>query len=67
MLNFISSLTYNFGSQDFGGQDVKNMGTGAAIMHTLADLVWLVIIVAIVRLLLEVAINIARIAQRSKQ
>lgn len=66
VLNFISSLTYNFGSQDFGGQDVKNMSTFAGIMHTISDLVWLIVIVAIVRLALELAINVARIAQRNK-
>ncbi|HWC23150.1 MAG TPA: DUF4282 domain-containing protein [Flexivirga sp.] len=66
VLNFISKLTYNFGSQDFGGQDVKNMSTFSGIMHTLSDLVWLIVIVAIVRLALELAINVARIAQRNK-
>ncbi|GGB30739.1 hypothetical protein GCM10011492_21540 [Flexivirga endophytica] len=66
VLNFISKLTYNFGSQDFGGQSVKNMSTFSGIMHTISDLVWLVVIVAIVRLALELAINVARIAQRSK-
>ncbi|WP_265442920.1 DUF4282 domain-containing protein [Flexivirga meconopsidis] len=66
VLKFLSNLFYNFGSQDFAGQSIKNMSTGSAVMHTLADLVWLIIVVAIVRLLLEVAINIARIAQRSR-
>ena len=66
VINFISELAYNFGSQDFGGTSVRNMGTFAAIVHSIADLALLVVIVAIVRVVLELAVNVARIAQRNK-
>jgi len=66
VINFISQLTWNFGSQDFGGTSVKNMGTLSAIVHSLADLALLIVIVAFVRVILELATNVARIAQRNK-
>ncbi|MBB2893965.1 DUF4282 domain-containing protein [Flexivirga oryzae] len=66
VINFISQLTWNFGSQDFGGTSIKNMGTMSAIVHSLADLALLVVIVAFVRVILELATNVARIAQRNK-
>ncbi|MFC6704959.1 DUF4282 domain-containing protein [Flexivirga alba] len=66
VLNFISNLIYNFGSEDFGGTSVKHMSTFSGIVHTITDLVWLIVIVAIVRLALELAINVARIATRNK-
>lgn len=66
VLHFISNLIYNFGSESFGSTDVKHMSTFSAIVHSITDLVWLIVIVAIVRLALELAINVARIAQRSK-
>ncbi|RNI25436.1 DUF4282 domain-containing protein [Flexivirga caeni] len=65
-INFISNLIYNFGSEDFGGTHVKHMSTIAAIFHSLADLAWLVVIIAVVRVLLELAVNVTRIARRSK-
>jgi len=66
VINFISQLTWNFGSQDFGGTSVKNMSTSSAIVHSLADLALLIVIVAFVRVVLELATNVARIAQRNK-
>lgn len=66
VINFISQLTYNFGSQDFGGTSVDNMSTLSAIVHSVADLAMLVVIVAIVRVLLELAVNVTRIAQRNR-
>ena len=66
VLNFISNLVYIFGSEDFGGAHVKHMSTFSAIVHSITDLVWLIVIVAIVRLALELAINVARIATRTK-
>lgn len=66
VLHFISNLIYNFGSEDFGDAEVKHMSTFSAIVHTITDLVWLVVVVAIVRLALELAINVARIATRNK-
>jgi hypothetical protein len=66
VLHFISNLIYNFGSEDFGDAEVKHMSTFSAIVHTITDLVWLIVIVAIIRLALELAINVARIATRNK-
>ncbi len=65
VLHFLSNLFYNFGSQDFGGASVKNMGTGSAIVHTVTDLVWLVLVVGVVRIVLELSLIVARIAQRA--
>ncbi|TWP37906.1 DUF4282 domain-containing protein [Leekyejoonella antrihumi] len=65
VLHFLSNLFYNFGSEDLGGgASIKHMGTGTAIVNTVTDLVWLVLVVGVVRILLEVALNIARIARR---
>lgn len=66
VLHFLSNLVYNFGSEDFGNTSVKHMGTGSALIHTLTDLVWLVLVVGVTRLLLELAVHVARIAGRSK-
>ena len=66
VLKFLANTIHNFGSTDYGGADVKNMGTFDAVMHLLADLVWLVVVVAIARILLELAVNVARIAQRKR-
>ena len=66
VLKFLANTIHNFGSTDYGGADVKNMGTFDAVMHLFADLVWLVVVVAIARILLELAVNVARIAQRKR-
>lgn len=62
VLNFISNLTYYWGST--GGY--SNMGAFSALLHTLADVVWLVFFIIVVRLVLELALNIAKIAGRDK-
>ncbi|MEO8850863.1 MAG: DUF4282 domain-containing protein [Allobranchiibius sp.] len=66
VLNFLSNLVYNFGSETSGNISIKHMGTGSALIHTLTDLVWLVLVVGIARILLELAVNVARIASRDK-
>ena len=66
VLNFLSNLVYNFGSQTSGNISIKHMSTGSALMHTLTDLVLLVLFVGIARILLELAVNVARIANRAK-
>lgn len=63
VLKFLANTIHNFGSTDFGGADLKNMGTFDAVMHLFADLVWLVLVVAIVRIVLELAINVAKLAK----
>lgn len=64
VLNFLANTIHNFGSTDFGGAEVKNMGTFDAVMSLFADLVWLVLVVAIARILLELAVNVAKIAKK---
>lgn len=66
VLNFISDLTYYWGSSGSGQYHIDNMSGGTAFIRTVTSLVLLVIFVGVFRLLLELAINIARIAQRDK-
>ena len=66
VLHFLSNLVYNFGSEQFGNASIKHMGTGSALIHTLTDLVALVLTVGVTRLLLELAVHVSRIAGRSK-
>ena len=67
VLHFLANQVYNFGSEDFGSTSVKHMGTGSALVHLLADLVWLVLVVGGARIVLELAVNVARIAQRDRK
>ncbi len=67
VLSFLSNLVYNFGSQTSGNISIKHMGTGSALIHTLTDLVLLVLVVGVARILLELAVNVARIANRDKK
>lgn len=67
VLHFLSNLVYNFGSEDAGNYSIKHMGTGSALIHTLTDLVWLVLVVGVARVLLELAVNVAKIAGRDKK
>ena len=67
VLHFLSNLVYNFSSESVGsGVSIKHMGTGSALIHTLTDLVALVLTVGVTRLLLELAVHVARIAGRHK-
>ncbi|NYJ73166.1 DUF4282 domain-containing protein [Allobranchiibius huperziae] len=67
VLHFLSNLVYNFGSQGVGnGVSIKHMSTGSALIHTLTDLVALVLTVGVTRLLLELAVHVSRIAGRTK-
>lgn len=61
VLKFLANTIHNF--SDIPGTGVKQMGTFDAILHLFADLVWLVLIVAIVRIVLELAINVAKLAK----
>lgn len=63
VLNFISNLTYYWGT-GYGGY--SNMGGGSAFFHTIADIIWLLFFIITVRIVLEVALNIAKIAGREK-
>lgn len=63
VLNFISNLTYYWGT-GYGGY--SNMSGGSAFFHTIADIIWLLFFIIAVRILLEVALNIAKIAGRDK-
>lgn len=67
VLHFLSNLVYNFGSEDAGTYSIKHMSTGSALIHTLTDLVWLVLVVGVARILLELAMNVAKIAGRDKK
>lgn len=66
VLRFISDLVYNFGSDSIGGLpgSLRHMGTGTAIITTITQLVSLVVVIIVARLLLELAIHVARIAHR---
>ena len=66
VLNFITNLTYYWGNTSYAGGSYSNMGGGSAFFHTIADLIWLLFFIIAVRILLEVALNIAKIAARSK-
>lgn len=63
VLDFISVLANAWGSQDFGGTDVRNMGGFEATMATLSGLVWMIFVVVVSRLIFELCINIARMAR----
>ncbi|AKU18417.1 DUF4282 domain-containing protein [Luteipulveratus mongoliensis] len=68
-LRFVTAISHAFGKQpvDGGGQGgLKNMGTFEAFMTSLEALAGLVLTVAIARIILELAVNVARIAQRNK-
>ncbi|MFC6712352.1 DUF4282 domain-containing protein [Branchiibius cervicis] len=62
VLNLLSNLTYYWGSTN----GYSNMGGGSATFHTIADIIWLLFFIISVRILLEVALNIAKIAGRDK-
>lgn len=63
ILQFVQTVAHAWGSQDFGGNDVKNMGGFEAMMTTLTGLAWMVFVVVVARLLLELCVNVARLAR----
>lgn len=66
-LLFLANQVHNFGSQDLGGTSLKYMSTGSALLHLLADAVAFVLTVVVARILLELAVNVAKIAGRDKE
>lgn len=62
VLSFISNLTLFWGSVN----GYSNNGFFQALFLTLADLVWKVFFIIVVRILLEVALNVAKLADRDK-
>lgn len=64
VLRFISTLANAWGSQDFGGTDVRNYGGFEAFMISLEALGFLVLTVAVARLLLELCVNVSRLATK---
>lgn len=65
-VKFIRVLVHAWGSQDFGGQSVRYMGGFEAFMTSVEALAVLALTVAVARLLLELFINVARIAAKNK-
>ena len=63
VLKFVRTLAHAWGSQGNGEFKVKNMGGFEAFMTTLEALASLVLTVAIIRIVLELAVNVARIAK----
>ncbi|MDF8263652.1 DUF4282 domain-containing protein [Luteipulveratus flavus] len=66
VIRFVRTLAHAWGSQGDGQIKIKNMGGFEAFMTSLEALAALVLTVAIVRIVLELAVNVARIAQREK-
>lgn len=62
LLNFITNLTVYWGST----AGYRNMGGGSAFFHTVTDVIFLLFFIIVVRILLEAALNIAKIAGRDK-
>lgn len=63
VLNFIRVLANAWGSQDFGGTSVRNMGGFEAMMTTLGGLAWMIFVIITARLVLELFVNVARLAR----
>ncbi|YAL83499.1 DUF4282 domain-containing protein [Dermacoccaceae bacterium W4C1] len=66
VLRLIRVLANAWGSQEFGDTDVRNMGGFEAFMASLEALGVLVVTVAVARVLLELCVNVARLATRRR-
>lgn len=63
VLDFLQTVAHAFGAQEFGEQDAKHMGGFEAMITTIAGLAWMVFVIIVARLLLELFVNVARLAR----
>lgn len=66
VLNFVQTVSHAFGAQVYDGNGegkLKHMGGFESAMTTLTGLVWMIFVIVAARVLLELCVNVARLAR----